>query len=49
MNNTKGTNFQRNGRSWRLGGYYNVTDIEHIYPRTKPPILEDGFSRKGEL
>jgi hypothetical protein len=23
--------------------------IEHIYPRTKPPILEVGFSRQGEL
>jgi hypothetical protein len=23
--------------------------LEHIYPRTKPPILEVGFSRQGEL
>jgi hypothetical protein len=35
-----GTNLQRNGRSWRLAGYCKVTGIEHIYPRTKPPILE---------
>jgi hypothetical protein len=47
--NTKGTNFQRNGRSWRLGGYRKVTGIEYIYPRTKPPILEVGFSRQDEL
>jgi hypothetical protein len=43
--NTKGTNFQRNGHSWWLGG----TGIEHIYPRIKPPILEVGFSRQGEF
>jgi hypothetical protein len=28
-------------RQWRWkGGYCKVTGIEHIYPRTKPPILE---------
>jgi hypothetical protein len=35
--------------SWRLGGYCKVPGIEHIYPRTKLPILEVGFSRQGEL
>jgi hypothetical protein len=33
----------------KLGGYCKVTGIEHIYPRTKPPILEVGFSRQGDL
>jgi hypothetical protein len=41
---TKGTDFQRNRRSWRLDGQCKVKGIEHIYPTTKPPILEVGFS-----
>jgi hypothetical protein len=34
-----------------LGNTKNVTGVDHIYryPRTKPPILEVGFSRQGEL
>jgi hypothetical protein len=46
---TKGTDFQRNSRSWQLDGHCKVKGIEHIYPTTKPPILEIGFSEYSDL
>jgi hypothetical protein len=43
------SSWQRNSRSWRLDGHCKVKRIEHIYPTTKPPILEVGFSEYSDL